>query len=284
MTPFLDSILAFPTAIFTIVLGVVMTYWLFVIIGAIGIDVLDGDINLEAGGKALGGALEGGGKALGGALEGGGKALGGAIEGGGKALGGAMEGGGKALGAHDHDAHVDGGILSALGFAGIPLTVSVSLVAFISWFLSVMSAQPVHAALGPVLPSWLISGVLGLLCFMVGTAAAGFAVRPLRPVFVAKKAPGRDSLMGRVCTISSGDVTGRFGHATFEDGEAGFILNVVCAKQNTLKRGDPALILGYDPERGVYDVEPVDFLAPEELDQLRDPAKAAAIARARARG
>ncbi|MFP2931770.1 hypothetical protein ACLESO_42665 [Pyxidicoccus sp. 3LG] len=284
MTPFLETILAFPTAIFTIVLGVVMTYWLFVIIGAVGIDLLDGDISLEAGGKALGGALEGGGKALGGALEGGGKALSGAIEGGGKALGGAIEGGGKALGAHDHDAHVDGGILSALGFAGIPLTVSVSLVSFISWFLSVVSALPVHAALGPVLPSWLISTVLGVLCFMVGTAGGGLAVRPLRPVFVAQKAPGRDSLMGRVCTISSGDVTTRYGHATFEDGGAGVILNVVCARENKLGRGDPALILGYDAEKGVYEVEPVDFLAPEEMEQLRDPVRAAALARARARG
>ena len=273
MTEFLSAILMFPTAIFTIVLGVVMTYWLFVIIGAIGIDILDGDLDLEAGGKALSGAIEGGGKALGGAMEGGGKALGGAVE-----------GGGNVLGSHDHDAHVDGGILSALGFAGIPLTVSVSLVAFISWFLSVVSAQPAHATLGPVLPSWLISDVLGLLCFMVGTGAASFAVRPLRPVFVAKKAPGRDSLMGRTCIISSGDVTNRFGHATFEDGEAGFILNVVCAKANGLKRGDPALILGYDPEKGVYEVEPVDWLVPEEMEQLRDPASALALARTRSRG
>ena len=101
---------------------------------------------------------------------------------------------------------------------------------------------------------------------------------------MAQKAPGRDSLMGRVCTISSGDVTGRFGHATFEDGGAGVILNVVCAKANTLKRGDPALILGYDADKGVYEVEPVDFLAPEELAQLQDPSKAAALARARTRG
>ncbi|MCP3099536.1 hypothetical protein LZ198_11710 [Myxococcus sp. K15C18031901] len=263
MTPFLDAILAFPTAIFTIVLGVVMTYWLFVIIGAVGIDILDGgDLHLEAGGKALGGAVEAGGKAL----------------------GGAVEAGGKALGAHDHDAHVDGGILSALGFAGIPLTVSVSLVSFISWFLSVSSAQPAHAALGPFLPSWLISTVLGLVCFMVATVASGLAVRPLRPVFVAKKAPGRDSLMGRVCTIASGGVTGTSGHASLEDGGAGMLLHVVCAKANELKRGDPALILAYDAARDAYEVEPVDWLVPEELEQLRDPARAAALARVKSHG
>ncbi|MFP2909891.1 hypothetical protein ACLESD_33595 [Pyxidicoccus sp. 3LFB2] len=180
--------------------------------------------------------------------------------------------------------HVDGGILSALGFAGIPLTVSVSLVSLYSWVLSLLSSPPVHAALGPVLPGWTISAVLGLLCFLVGTVGAGFTVRPLRPVFVARKAPGRDSLMGRVCTISSGSVTDRHGHATFEDGGAGMILNVVCDKTNGLKRGDPALILHYDAEKGVYEVEPVDWLVPEELEQLQDPVRAAALARAKARG
>ncbi|NVJ18827.1 hypothetical protein HV826_32405, partial [Myxococcus sp. AM010] len=61
MSAFLDTILAFPTALFTIVLGVVMTYWLFVIAGAVGIDLFDGDVTLESGGKALSGAIEGGG-------------------------------------------------------------------------------------------------------------------------------------------------------------------------------------------------------------------------------
>lgn len=274
MSAFLDTILAFPTAIFTIVLGVVMTYWLFVIAGAVGIDLFDGDISMEAGGKALSGAIEGGGKALGGA-----------IEGGGKALSGAMESGAKALGAHDADFDVDGGgVLAAMGFAGIPITVSVSFVAFIAWLLSVVSAQPMHEALGGILPSWLLSSGLGLACFATGTVTAGLAVRPLRPVFVTKRAPGRDSLMGRVCTISSGSVTTRTGHATFEDGGAGVILNVVCAKPNELKRGQPALILSYDAERRVYEVEPVDWLLPEELAQLEDPARAAALARVKARG
>ena len=272
MTEFLSAILAFPTAVFTIVMGVVLTYWLFVIIGAVGIDMLDGHLDFEGGVKAAGGALEGGMKAAGGALEGGAKAA-----------GGALEGGVKAAAAHDHAADVDGGILAALGFAGIPLTVSVSLVGFIAWTLSLLSTGPVHAALGDRLPSWLINSTLGLACFAAALVASGIAVRPLRPVFVTKRAPGREELMGRVCAISSGSVTERFGHATFEDGGAGLILNVVCAKTNGLKRGDPALILGYDAERRVYEVEPVDWLLPEELKQLEDPSKAASIARARAR-
>lgn len=278
---FLDSILAFPTVFFTILMGVAMTYWIFVIVGAAGIDMLDGHMDLAAGAKAAGGLI-GGAKAASGVLEGGAKAAGGLV-GGAKAAGAAMDGhhaGGHH--GHDHDTDADAGLLAALGFSGIPVTISGSFVIFASWVLSFLARNTLFEWLGSMLPSVVLSSGIFLLSLVLGTLVASVAVRPLRPIFVATKAPGRDSLMGRVCTINSGTVTGAFGHATFEDGGAGLILNVFCAKANQLKRGDQALILGYDPVRDVYEVEPVDFLLPEELAQIHDPTKGAAIA-ARAR-
>jgi hypothetical protein len=276
MTTFLESIQAFPTAFFTILRGVTMTYWLCVIRGAVGVDNHDGDVT--AGAKAAGGTLEGAAKAAGGILEGGAKAAAEGLVGSAKA-GGSLEGA-----ASGHDLDADGsGLSDALGFAGIPITISGSFVIFGSWFLSLLSRDTAFGLLGAVLPSVVISGGVMLLSFVLGTLLASLAVRPLRPIFIVKKAPGRDSLMGRVCTINSGNVTGSFGHATFEDGGAGMILNVYCSKENGLKRGDQALILGYDAERGVYEVEPVDWLLPEEVAQIQDPVKAAAIARARER-
>lgn len=289
MTTFLESILAFPTVFFTILLGVTLTYWMCVILGAVGVDILDGDV--AAGAKAAGGTLEGAAKAAGGILEGGAKAAGGLLEGGAKgaaeglvgsakSAGGTMEGA-KAASGHDLDAD-GGGLSEALGFAGIPITISGSFVIFASWLMSLLGRNTAFDLLGSILPSAVISTGVGLLSFVVGVMLASFAVRPLRPIFVTQKAPGRDSLMGRVCTINSGSVTETFGHATFEDGSAGLILNVYCAKANQLKRGDQALILGYDSGRDVYEVEPVDWLLPEEVAQIQDPMKAAAIA-ARAR-
>ncbi|WP_224366458.1 hypothetical protein [Hyalangium versicolor] len=275
MSTFLDSILAFPTVFFTILLGVTLTYWIFVILGAVGIDVLDGDVDLSAGAKAASGILEGGAKAAGGMLEGGAKAAGGVLDGHGHAHGHGH--------GHDHDADGDGaGLLSALGFAGIPVTISSSFVTFASWTVSFLAREAVFNLLGSVVPSLLLSGGLFLLSLVVGTLLAAVAVRPLRPIFIARKAPGRDDLMGRVCTINSGSVDKTHGHATFEDGGAGLILNVFCTNANQLKRGDQALILGYDAARDVYEVEPVDWLLPEEVAQIHDPEKGAAIA-ARAR-
>ena len=262
MTEFLDAILAFPTVLFTIPLGVVVGYWLTVMVGAVGVDLLDGDLgDFALGAKA--GAIEGGVK---GAVEGGAKA---AAEAGAKA---ALEGSAKA----------GASFLEVLGFGGVPVTVSVSFVVFLSWLMSLAFARPLQALLG-ALPGALVSGGLAAVCFAVGLLLAGLAVRPLRPMFAVHQAPRRAELMGRVCVIASGRVDGRFGHATFEDGGAGLLLNVVCDKSNALKRGEKALILGYDAARDAYEVEPVDWLLPEELEHLKDPLTAAALARDKVR-
>ncbi len=264
MTEFLNATLAFPTVLFTIPLGVVVGYWLTVMIGAVGIDLLDGDLgDFALGAKA--GAAE--------ALEGGVK---GAVEGGAKA---AMEGGAKAS-----VESVNGGanFFEVLGFGGVPVTVSISFIVFLSWLMSLAFARPAKEALG-ALPGALVSGGLAVLCLAAGLVLGGLAVRPLRPMFAVQQAPRRSELMGRVCVIASGRVDGKFGHATFEDGGAGLLLNVVCDKANELKRGEKALILGYDAARDAYEVEPVDWLLPQEVEHLKDPLTAAALARDKVR-
>jgi hypothetical protein len=249
MTEFLNAILSFPTVLFTIPMGVVLGYWLTVIIGAVGVDLLDGDF----GDFALG-AKQGSGEAL--------KGL----------AGGATEGGAEA----------GASLFEVLGFTGVPATVSVSFVVFFSWLLSLALTGPAQGLLGSF-PGMLVSGVLTVAFFVGGTALAGQAVRPLRSMFAVHQAPRRASLLGKVCVISSSQVDGKFGQATLEDGGAGLLLHVVCDEANELKRGDKALVLGYDPARDAYEVEPVDWLLPEEVRHLEDPLTAEAVARERAR-
>ena len=83
--------------------------------------------------------------------------------------------------------------------------------------------------------------------------------------------PDKRSLVGKVCTITSGVVDGRFGTASCENGGAGLLLSVLCPKANTLKRGDAAFIIDYDSAKEAYEVEPMDWLLPEEAEALRDP-------------
>ena len=84
MPELLAAALAFPTVIYTILLVVVVVYWLFVVLGALDIDMLDiGDAD-----GLLEGGTEGGAEALAeGAVEG---LADGAFEGAGEALDGAL--------------------------------------------------------------------------------------------------------------------------------------------------------------------------------------------------
>lgn len=59
MSEFMSAILAFPTVVFTILLGVVVLYWLFVLLGAMDIDVLDfADADGDGDADGLGGVIE----------------------------------------------------------------------------------------------------------------------------------------------------------------------------------------------------------------------------------
>ena len=44
MNELLAASLEFPTVVFTIVLGIVLVYWLFVLLGALDIDLFGGDV------------------------------------------------------------------------------------------------------------------------------------------------------------------------------------------------------------------------------------------------
>ena len=82
MTEFLDIILSMPTLLFTVPLGLMLAYWVTVIVGGIDIDFLDGGADGAVEG-ALDGVMDG---AVDGALDG---VMDGAVDG---ALDGVMDG------------------------------------------------------------------------------------------------------------------------------------------------------------------------------------------------
>lgn len=230
MENLLQLLVSFPVVPFTVLLGIVLAYWLFVGVGALGIDALDSD--------------------------------------------GAFGGGVKA-GAEGAD-----GLLESLGLGGVPVTVAISVVAFIGWSTSLLATQLAAPVLGASpLFGWVGGSLILLASLFVAFFAGGRSLGPLRRIFVSADAPDRRSaILGRVCTISSGKVDGRFGQATMSDGGAGLILNVSCDRPNQLAKGDRALVLGYDAARDTYEIEPVEWLLPEEVAQLDDPARARAVA------
>ncbi len=102
MTELVQASLRFPSVVFTIALGIALVYWLFVLIGALDLDLLGGghgDIDV-GGGHDIGG------------------------------------------GGHDvdGDADLDGaGVWASLGLGVVPLTISLSVIIIVAWCASLLS-------------------------------------------------------------------------------------------------------------------------------------------------
>lgn len=244
MTEFLNAILAFPTVIFTILLGVVVVYWLFVLLGALDIDLL-GDADLDGHGHDL--SLDGHGHADG-HLDG--------------------HGHGHGHGHADHgdaDAEHSGGLaglIQALGLGGVPVTLMLSILILAAWSFCLGALELFGNGSGT---GWLsLAAPLGALALAV--PVTGFVIRPLRRFFASLAAPQNRDLIGKMCTITTLRVDERYGQAEVEDGGAGLIVQVRSTDPGRLNRGDRALIFDYKDE--VFYVEPVNQALQKDLEQL----------------
>lgn len=278
MTEFLQAIVAFPTILFTIPVGLSVLYWLFVVLGAVDIDLLHID--------GLEGVLEGG---LDGAFEGAAEALDGALDAGAEAVDGALDAGAEAADALDAGldvaegaAHsVTGplkalvGLMTALNLTSVPLTVSFSFMALFGWVLSYFGMAYAAPALS-LSPALLATGV-ALSAFLLGTGLTSLAVKPIAPLFHTDLARDNRSLIGLSAEITTGRVDAGFGQAEVSEGGDHMLIQVRCDHASGLSKGDQALIIGFDRKREAFVVERLSALnltsAQEEVDALERAAQ-----------
>jgi hypothetical protein len=225
MLEFVQAMFAFPTAVFTMLLGIVVIYWLFVIVGALDMHALDGAhgaTGLEH--HASDGLVDG-----------------------------MHADGGSHLG---HEAFP--AVLDAMGIRGVPLTVWLSIVILLSWAFTLFGMQVAGAAMA-ALTGWFVAGAIVTVAALgLAIAATSVLVRPIRKLNTAHTAISNRTLVGKVCTVTTMHVDGHFGQAEIEDGGAGLIVQVRCAEPNDLTRGSQALIFEYDSSDGVFNVARFD--------------------------
>jgi hypothetical protein len=233
--------LSFPSVVFTVLLGVVLVYWAFVMVGVLHIG--------EGSEGALDGHIDGATKGM----------LEGAVDhlGGGHADVGDIGGGDGDL---DLDADDSGGalaaIMSALHLRSVPATVVFSFIITFSWLVSVVGMQ-LLTRLAPGLRGIPLSLSVLVGAFALSLPLTSLAARPLARVFAPRRAPVKSDFIGRTCVVRTGSVTAKFGEATLNDGGAGLVLRVRVEDGKQLGRGEQALIVDYDAERETYLVEPM---------------------------
>lgn len=286
--------LTFPSVVYTVLLGVVLVYWAFVLVGVFHVgEGSDGALDGAAGASkgalegAAKGALEGAAK---GALEGAAKgvlegASKGVIEGATHALAGpegaahafGHDGLGDAMGHHgspdgpaghgdtDLDTAGKGGqpgvlaaLLSALHLKQVPATVALSILLTFCWLACVVAMQILsRASLG--------SSTLLRLAVLAGSPflalpLSSLVCRPLAKALTQRKPPTKTGLVGKTCRVRTGTVTENFGEATLEDGGAGLVVRVRIEGDASIKRGELALIVDWDAEKDSFLIEPMASL------------------------
>ncbi|MFH8381876.1 hypothetical protein ACH4E7_13150 [Kitasatospora sp. NPDC018058] len=260
MGGFFAAALAFPTALFSFALVVVVGYWLLMLLGGLVPGVLHGG---HGTGHDLGAGHAGHVGQVGHVGHGvGGHGVGGSVAHG-------APGGGTAHGAHGaHRAHGGdgargekgaghhGGVLDALGLGGVPVTVAVSLLVALAWFVSLAGTVLTTGA-----PA---RGGVFAVALVASWAGTRVLVRPLRRLFPEDRPTTRGDFVGRVCVIRTGRVTADFGQAevTAEDGSTATVQVRVLDAEPGLTVGRTALIFDYDVAGEHFLVAPFDPSSP----------------------
>ena len=244
MNDLLLTAFGFPSVVFTVLLGVVLAYWALVFLGALSVNLLGGgDVGLDGHDLGLDGHDLG--------LDGHDVGLDGH---------GDVGDAGDAGGAEGHDVG-NTSILGALKLRSAPATLVLSLIITFSWLFSVLLSEAVHGYV-PSLEGFLTKLAVLVVAPLLSLPFVSVTIRPLAPLFVVHQARAHKELVGQVVTIRSGSVTKRFGEATFDDGAAGFIVQVRTQEDEGLARGEQALLVSWDETHDTFTVAPMkDLLA-----------------------
>ncbi|NRF69169.1 ubiquinone biosynthesis protein [Aquincola sp. S2] len=98
--------------------------------------------------------------------------------------------------------------------------------------------------------------VVLLLAFAVAIPLAAATIRPLRKLFITHAALSNHALVGQVCRVVTGVVNARVGRAEVAQRGASINIRVWAEEPNALTKGSSARIVDYDAERARYRIVP----------------------------
>ena len=159
-------------------------------------------------------------------------------------------------GSSNTDIAESSGFLNKFKLDGIPLTISLSFVIFLSWGLSFLL---VNYYQDKVAEEW-VKAFIGvwviLLAPVISVPIIGILLSPLKPIFkkFKEEAEGRkaDSLVGHIAIVRTNKVNMNFGDADIDSEGASLILKIRAEEPNDLKRGDRIVITEYISDENIY--------------------------------
>lgn len=242
MTALHDAALTMPTVVFTVLLGLVLLYWLTFLFGLLDLEIFDSLLDFLEG--LFGGATEA------------------AVEG---VAEGLLEGATEGL-ADDN--------AGCFGLGGVPLAITGTFLTFFGWCFSLAGTW--LAATVPLLAGGGLVLTLGIgaVALIASVGATGLAIRPFRKLFHIAPVTHRRDLVGRTCKVTTLEVDGTFGQAEVLDDEGVELLIQVRSLEPSpdLVRHARALIYEYDSAKEIFFIVPFDdALSPAGNPSSRQP-------------
>lgn len=141
--------------------------------------------------------------------------------------------------------------VSAIGLGGAPVTVVLTVLIALAWFLSLAG----NAAMGSIPVARLAVLPVALVGAWLGTRSV---VVPMRRLLPDHPPPSRLDFVGRPCVVRTGEVSPEFGQAevTADDGSTAIIQ--VRLTGYAVGVGWVGLIYDYDTEREAFWITPAD--------------------------
>ncbi|MGW1224302.1 hypothetical protein [Streptomyces sp. NPDC001478] len=165
------------------------------------------------------------------------------------------------VGAADHHSFDTDLDTHAAGIGGVPVTLSVSVMVAVGWFISLTGAVLLHRsdAVGTLRAALACAVLAGAL--LVSWAVVRLLVRHFRRFFPDQPPPSRQDFLGRVCTIRTGSVGTDFGQAEVAaaDGSTAIVqVRQLRPADAEFTSGSPGLLYAYDEEGEFFWVSPYD--------------------------
>ncbi|MFD9290218.1 hypothetical protein ACFWBV_18425 [Streptomyces sp. NPDC060030] len=157
----------------------------------------------------------------------------------------------------------------AVGFGGVPVSVSVSLVVVLSWFTCLTGSvlvlrSGVTGTARALLHLAVLAGAL-----LIAWGVVRMLVHRFRRFFPAEPPPSRRDFVGQICTVRTGSVSADFGQAEVAaaDGSTAIVqvrqAQVPSTPGEVLTSGSTGLLYAYDADGEFFWVSPYDAaLAP----------------------
>jgi hypothetical protein len=165
----------------------------------------------------------------------------------------------------DVDGEIDGdiagggflrGLLEFFYIGEVPIMILISILILCMWAISVIANYRLNPTGSVILSLPILAGNL-----VVSLMVCKVFIMPFRKMFAAlnKDANASRPVMGRICTVTTTQVSQKMGQAEMSSKGAPILINVVADGENVFHKGDEAVVISKNAENGVYTIAPVDL-------------------------